>query len=130
MEELLLHQVEVHQQWEEVLHLQEEALQLIEEVLILEIVILLTGDHHLIQIIEHQPQQIEVQDHPLQIQGVVLHLQEVLEQVALVKDHLLLHHHLEEETNLIFRRKFQKIWKNFLYQQFLYSLHSQHFHNL
>ena len=109
MEVLLLLQEEVHPQLEEVLHLQEEVLQLMEEVLILEIVIPLTEDHHLTQIIEHQLRLAEVQDHPLQIQEVVLHLQEVLEQVALVEDHHLLRHHLEEETNLIFRRKFQKI---------------------
>ena len=96
MEELLLHQVEVHQQWEEVLHLQEEALQLIEEVLIL-IIILRIEEQLLIQIIEHQTHQVAIQGHHLRILEVVLHLQEVLVQDL----------HLGEEINLIFLRKFQ-----------------------
>lgn len=99
--------VEIHLLLEEVLHHQEELLLLIEEVQILEVITLHIEDHHLIPIIEHQLHQVEAQDHPLQIQEVVLHLQEVLEQVVLVEDHL--HHHLEEEINIIFKRKFQKI---------------------
>jgi len=100
--------LEVHLLLEEVLHHQEELLLLIEEVQILEVTTLHIEDHHLTPIIEHQLHQVEAQGHPLQIQEVVLHLQEVLEQVVLVEDHLL-HHHLEEEINIIFKRKFQKI---------------------
>ena len=106
-QEEVLQLVEIHLLLEEVLHHQEEALQLIEEVLILVTIILRIEDHHLAPIIEHQPHQVEVQDHHLQIQEVVLRLQvqEVLEQVVLAEDHLLLHH-LKEEINIIFKRKF------------------------
>jgi len=97
--------VEIRHQLEEVLHHQEEALQLIEEVQIQEIIVLRIEDHHLTQIIERQPHQVEAQDHHLQILEVVaLHPLKVQVQVALVEDH----HHLEEEINIIFKRKFQK----------------------
>jgi len=108
-EEVLL-QAEVHLLFEEVLHHQEEVLRLtVIDLVALEIAAQLIEDL-LAQAVIAEPQvhQVVVQDHPLQ-EVVLLHLEVQVQVVlALAEDHHHLRHHLEEEINTIFKRKFQK----------------------